>query len=390
MFVVQVQSPLTAGLPLPTQPKGRLKAKLLLLTASLTFTFVTAEMGMRIARLRPRSATVLSTYFQWDAKTGWRGRPNAECRFTTMDFDAWISHGAEGFRRGGYEAPLAADRDASYRVVWCVGDSMTWGWGVDDGTTFVDCLNRHSTAGTRYRNLGHPGFSSIQEYLLLKELFAAGYCPDQVLILFCINDLRENVDGRDQDPPRPYLGLVDGTPRIANYPTPRAYVSNGVAWLKNHSLVCNYTNYYAMRAKQNWRAMRAARAAGAPTAQMACPPETCPPEQQRGLEYAYGRIRDLCHEHKVEFCVASEFEVHPALREACRKLEIPLLDLSLCYARHAQSPNAVPAWHFQSDPHYTEFGHRLVAQGMREQLQAISATVASNEPNESPTCPRRY
>jgi len=374
-----------------TRRKGRLGAKLLLLTGSLVITFGIAELGMRVAGVKPRSATVLSTYFQWDAQTGWRGRPNAQCRFTTMDFDAWVSHGPNGFRRCGYDEPLAADREAPGRIVWCLGDSMTWGWGVDDGTTFVDCLNRQSTDGTRYRNLGHPGFSSIQEYLLLKDLFAAGHRPDRVLILFCSNDLWENVDGRDQSPPRPYLRLADGVPQIANFPTPHAYLSSGVAWLKNHSLVCNHANYCVMRVKQRWRKTGPSPpAAGTPTVETVAPPAACPPEQQQGLEYAYGLIRNLCRERQVEFCVASEFAVHPALRDVCHKLEIPLLDLSLCYARYAQSPDAAQAWHFQSDPHYTQFGHHLVAQGMREQSPAISAAVAAADEPQSSARTQRY
>jgi hypothetical protein len=222
------------SLPLPSagadppagpHPRNRIGGKLLLLAGSLALTFAVLEAGLRCAGFKPQTATVLSTYFQWDAQAGWRGRPNAQCRFTTTNFDVQISHGPNGFRRCGYDGPLAADASSPHRVVWCVGDSMTWGWGVDDGKTFVDCLNRQSADGTRYRNLGHPGFSPIQEYLLLKELFDAGYSPAQVLILFCINDLKDNVDGRDQSPhARTCVALTgSGKSRTPRHParTPR-------------------------------------------------------------------------------------------------------------------------------------------------------------------------
>ena len=130
-------------------------AKLSLMCGSLLVTFLLVEAGMRLAGAKPQTATVLSTYFEFNELTGWRGKPNAASQFTTTNFDVFITHDADGYRRCGYDQPIATDAASPHRVVWVLGDSGTWGWGVNDGKTYVDLLNKMSTDGTRYRNLGH-------------------------------------------------------------------------------------------------------------------------------------------------------------------------------------------------------------------------------------------
>jgi len=390
-----------------------------LLCGSLLFCCGLLEVGMRVVGMRPQTATVLSTYFQYDPETGWRGKPGAASRFATTNFDVFVSHDAEGFRRGGYEAPLANDATSSHRVAWVLGDSGTWGWGVDDGKTYVDGLNRLSADGTRYRNLGHCGFSSVQQYLLLKDLFGKGFKPAEVVVLFCGNDLHENLDARDQSPARAYLTVADGQATLVNHPTPKSGGWGLGTWLKNHSLVWNHAHYHATRAKLRWKEKKATDAAKAtaamgpatarrtpvfafgtdltspvpgfdplrirrtaaapgsvePTAPQparsteAKPVVNTPPEQVAGLKHAYRLMRDLCREHGVQLYIVND---GPAVvPTVCDEMGITWFDLSKRWREYQNSPEKDQSPYFATDPHFNELGHRLIAEGMHGELTRL-------------------
>jgi lysophospholipase L1-like esterase len=407
------------------KPRRRIgvAAKLTLLVGSLFFAGLMLELGLRVVGVRPQTATVLSTYFQYDAETGWRGKPGAASRFATTNFDVFVSHDAEGFRRGGYEAPLATDTTVSHPITWVLGDSGTWGWGVDDGKTYVDGLNRLSTDGTRYRNLGHCGFSSVQQYLLLKDLFGKGFKPKEVVVLFCGNDLHENLDDRDQSPARAYLKVADDQATLMNHPTPKAGGWGLGTWLKNHSLVWNHAHFYATRAKLRWKEKKAAEAAKPATAvigagkevsrlsdvivgsaglpirvttspsvadltaspertklvtEMAAqskssteakPALNAPAEQVIGLKHAYRLMRDLCLEHGVKLYIVND---GPAVvPTVCDELGVTWFDLSKRWREYQNSPEKDQSPYFATDPHFNEFGHRLIAEGMHGELTRL-------------------
>jgi lysophospholipase L1-like esterase len=429
----------------PSKPgsRGRTIAKVGLLLGSLLFAVLLLEIGLRVAGVRPQTATVLSTYFQYDAETGWRGKPSAASRFATTNFDVFVSHDSEGFRRGGYEAPLATDSSSSHRITWVLGDSGTWGWGVEDGKTYVDGLNRLSNDGTRYRNLGHCGFSSVQQYLLLKDLFGRGIKPAEVVVLFCGNDLNENLDDRDQSPARAYLKVVDGRAALMNHPTPKAGGWGFGTWLKNHSLVWNHAHYYATRAKLRWKEKKAADLAKPATAakggtarnivhipggipdvttgrsnvrlrvqagslaDMTPSPErpkvayeldlqakssteakpalNCPPEQVVGLRHAYRLMRDLCREHGVTLYIVND---GPAVvPTVCDELGVTWFDLSKRWREYQNSAEKDQSPYFPTDPHFNEIGHRLIAEAVHAELQRLrgdAGAVLVGKPQAAP------
>ena len=94
-----------------------------------------------------------------------------------------------------------------------------------------------------------------------------------------------------------------------------------------------------------------------------------PPEQQIALRYSYQLIRDRCYEHGISFAAVSDFCPPITLRNTCDELGVPLLDISRRLARHESSPDRARPWHFLTDPHLTEFGNRMMAEGIEEELQ---------------------
>lgn len=349
--------------------RKNLGRRLALAAISIAVTLVGFESALRVAGVQPQTVTVLKSFFQFDPNTSWIGRPNVACRFCTANFDVMVTHDAEGFRVSR-PAPGTTARE----VVWCVGDSGTWGWGVPDGDTYVDVLNQQSRDGTVYCNLGVPGFSSVQEYLLLKQKFERGEKPDQVVILFCENDLEENLDPNNH-PPRPYLELTADGAELRNWPVAGSWSWRAGAWLKNNSRAFNYVDFCFGSIKKSVRDRT--RAAGDPETRTATP---LPPRDELalGLKAAYGRIKQLCDEHRVRLAVATEYAAaeygragafHKGLVErVCGELGIALFDLAAVWNRHLASRASVPL-HFRTDPHYTVVAHRLLAEGIGADLQ---------------------
>ena len=369
----------------PTKKRKRtaLWKKLLLLLGSLVFLLLAFEVTLRVIGARPQTATVLSSYFRYDDATGWIGRPDVTCRLTTTNFNVLISHDADGLRRCGLDWSLDDDARRDEEIVWCVGDSGTWGLGVEDGKTYVDALNRADVGNRAYRNFGVCGFSTLQEYLLLKEHFAMGRIPDRVIVLFCINDLYDNLavtrsGSRDQSPPRPYLKVDGGNIEICNQPVPPAVGWNVRGWLKTNSLAYNHLYYYAKRASL----ARCDRSGGKDMAKPQYDPSADEQARQWStLREAYRMIDRLCREHGVALAVATELDgpVAESLSRICDELSVPMLDLSCRWQEHfAASEDARPLC-FKTDPHYNELGHQLLAEAIRSELEQLrTASVADS------------
>jgi lysophospholipase L1-like esterase len=87
-----------------------------------------------------------------------------------------------------------AKPDDVFRVV-VLGDSVAFGWGVDDEVTFLRRLEREwNAAGHRQRleviNTAHPKYDSNQEAAMLRQL-GLKLQPDLVLLVYVTNDMAE-------------------------------------------------------------------------------------------------------------------------------------------------------------------------------------------------------
>jgi len=76
------------------------------------------------------------------------------------------------------------------RVVF-LGDSYTFGWGVDDPEVFPERISEILTAGQQHRleglNLGVPGYNTVQEAECLRSE-AGRFGPDLVVLSYVMND----------------------------------------------------------------------------------------------------------------------------------------------------------------------------------------------------------
>lgn len=367
------------------------RMKLTVSLGSLLLSLCAVEWGLRLAGVRPRTATVLSTYFAYDRHTGWTGRPSAAGRFATTEFDVFVSHDLSGWRRPDpVPAPEAARSEVP--VTWCLGDSGTWGWGVDDGQTYVDELNRLAAGREVFRNLGVCGYSTIQQLLMLEELLRAGQRPARVIALFCTNDLAENVDGRDQHPPRPYFAHRDGRLALENHPVRPSRGWNFTGWLKTHSRLYNRAHFALARAKLQWNAARRGGGATVPASDPLSTPmphtdfsEPLPPLEREALAACYRGMRDACHAAGVDFWVALETRPQGQVSAICQELEVPVLDLGPGWQAALLAVGVEEPTSFPHDPHYNELGHKLLARTLWEEL---GHAPLANRPTGSPTAVR--
>ena len=117
--------------------------------------------------------------FEWDRYRFYRVRPNVQLEM--IDFTApaevrdrthWhVETNSDGFRDREFDSPAPGP---TFRIA-AVGDSSTFGWGVDEPSSFVSVAEtilavRHPEIDVEVLNFGTPGHSSFQGLQLLKEV----------------------------------------------------------------------------------------------------------------------------------------------------------------------------------------------------------------------------
>jgi lysophospholipase L1-like esterase len=97
---------------------------------------------------------------------------------------------SRGFRTGEF----SREKPGNVYRIFFLGDSTTFGWGVNGEERFSDVLvSRLNAAQSRIRfeavNLGIPGYSSYHGRAVF-EHYVKDYAPDMVILAFCANDGR--------------------------------------------------------------------------------------------------------------------------------------------------------------------------------------------------------
>jgi lysophospholipase L1-like esterase len=110
--------------------------------------------------------------------------------------DGFVTTNSRGFRGREVDSPKPRGR---MRIV-VLGDSLAFGWGVNDAETFSSQLEQQLHArkpglDLDVVNLGVPGYATRQEVALLKRNLAA-LEPDVVLVGFYTNDLPDTLDDK--------------------------------------------------------------------------------------------------------------------------------------------------------------------------------------------------
>ncbi len=144
-------------------------------------------------------------YINQAVQFAWEGRAPTE-----SDFDGHLLRMKPGidldlgsFRvranQLGLRGPeIATPKPAGTFRVLLLGDSVVFGWGVDDEHTFARRLESEwNAAAPRTRlevvNTGHPLFDTVQQAATLRE-FLPKLQPDLVLLVYVVNDVEPSRD----------------------------------------------------------------------------------------------------------------------------------------------------------------------------------------------------
>ncbi len=153
----------------------------------------------------------------YDKYLGWKLTPNWDGQHKHYDFDVRYSTNSHGFRNNSYVKQ--GQTGLSYAFV---GDSFTFSFGVNDNETFIHLLNSQEKQDNIYLNYGVPGYSTDQEYLLVRKR-VLHFSPDIVLLVVYLgNDLFDNElpFPLQANHAKPYYELMSDGLVLKNTPVP--------------------------------------------------------------------------------------------------------------------------------------------------------------------------
>ena len=200
----------------PSRFASRLLGKGLLLTGFVVFGAVLAlaavEAYLRYGATPHYQDEMDPGLIVYDRHLGWAMAPYWTGRHRHTDFDVAYNTNARGFRgRFGQQG----------RKVAYVGDSFTFGLGVEDEETFVSLLQSPDRSTW---NLGVIGYSTDQEALLIERKVLEWQPDEIVLAVYLGNDLFDNerafpLQGRNA---KPFFRLEREELHLENTPVPLA------------------------------------------------------------------------------------------------------------------------------------------------------------------------
>ena len=123
--------------------------------------------------------------FRPDPVLGWRLNPGASGLHKHYDFTAEYHIDASGSR---VSLPPAASAKSNVVIL---GDSFTFGLGVNDSETFSSRLNQAQST-FKFINYGLPGSSTDQQFLLLQQRISRLAPAEVLLVLYLGNDIFDN------------------------------------------------------------------------------------------------------------------------------------------------------------------------------------------------------
>lgn len=296
----------------------------------------------------------------WDKDLDLKQLPGAKGRIRTTEFATEVAINSKGLRDKEY--PYA--KPPGTRRIFCLGDSFTFGYGVEADETFAKVLERAlETDGVdegpwEVINAGVPG-TGTAHHLAYFSLEGWKYNADFVLLSFCgKNDFSDNLrcglyslsDGK----------LVKHPARLSRVGKVRHAIDSipGVRSLVRQSRLLMFAGHSVA----SWIYTRRCSGPEDPVAAAAQKEEAL-----RLTEGLIAALRDSCRARNAEFVMAVVPEIDRGdmrpevvqLVAAIRAQGITCLDLRAAFDGGAE-PAA--AYFYAGDHHWNAAGHRVAAQ----------------------------
>lgn len=314
--------------------------------------------------------------WRYDSVLGWAHVPGSTGRVGLGGPDAGLVRiNSLGFR--GRE--LAPRKAAGVVRVLVVGDSFVFGIGVDEAHSFTtrleDRLRDLTGVAHEVVNMGVAGYSTDQEYLLLRERGLA-LAPDVVLLVVCDNDFEGNAQSfMYLHYYKPYFTIGGDSSLVAgNLPVPQLTRGQRLrSWLGQRSEVWNF-----VRSRDStWPPLR--RFLGLFEVDVSRESRDDPVRLTFLLVQA---ARDLAASVGAQFLTfntgerAEQTRLFVALRRHLRGAGVPFLGLEgpLSDAREREPEGH---WDFGKDHHWNVDAHRLAAEIVAERVAALRRSPAA-------------
>jgi lysophospholipase L1-like esterase len=157
-------------------------------------------------------------FYKYDELLGWRNKPGAAGVFSTPEFSTSVTINSKGLR----DKEREYKKPAGIKRVIVLGDSFTWGWGVEEKDKFTEILNNKLPSNYEVINMGVSGYGTDQELLTL-EREGLKYNPDLVIVAFHPQtDLEDNISAIRYSYPKPLFVLsANNTLSLTNVPVPK-------------------------------------------------------------------------------------------------------------------------------------------------------------------------
>jgi hypothetical protein len=341
--------------------------------AAAVFALVLAEIGLRVTGHRMDFPQM----FVEDVHTVYRLKPNVRVRTVNAGyFDYEYSVNSQGLRAA---SDVTHPTSGSAQRILFVGDSFTFGVGVDDSATYPARvgarLRQWCDTSVETLNAGVGGFGTSHELSFLQH-YGWRFAPDVVVVGFLTSDPEDNslsglhrlVDGRlEEIPPseRPGWGLIRAHRHVPGY-----------NWLAEHSTLFNWT-------RLRIGALAAQRAAAREAAHA---PVQADNADARALERwqltasIFERIRAQADSHGARLVVAivphgaTLAEYYASGRDGavdrmlgiCRQQELICVNVAASIRR--SRPTASPGSFYLRDGHFNAAGYDLVAEAVARRL----------------------
>ena len=331
--------------------------------------------GLVEGTLRLQQAALKKLYvpaqglYCYDPVLGWRFTPNYQGVEKNVDFlkGYRIRINREGFR----DREFSAEKPAGKKRILVLGDSFTFGTGVEQEETFPKVLERR--LGQEAFNWGVAGYSTDQELLLL-EKEGLRYRPDLVILaLYLGNDLMDNLlpYPSEADRAKPFFVLEGTRLNLKNVPVPQARKdpgprSQGLTQLLTRSLLVSETAKILIQ----WKPLQPL------AARLGSMEDSTTQEQELRLAQALlARMREWTLQHDSRLFVvmvphlsqiqrfsprtAASNALATRLLAACRELKIDAVDLTPILKHRAQEGEAL---YFPRERHWNALGHKRAAE----------------------------
>jgi len=175
----------------------------------------------------------------YDSILGWKLLPDGSVNCVTSEYNVNYKTNSKGLRDKEYDYDKPRGK---FRIV-CLGDSVTFGWGISAGDRFTEILES-KFRNVEVINIGVPAYGLDQMLLFLKRE-GVRYNPDLVVVYLIPDDLRRVFYS---GAPKPLFGLSgDNKLALLNVPLRRgtAVFSNSmINRIKYNFMKKSYIFYY--------------------------------------------------------------------------------------------------------------------------------------------------